>query len=300
MVSAVGTPFEQVTSVERVESRPGSYRGLISDEWNAPVLPQGGITTSIALRAMAAELDDPSLALRSTTTAFVTTVAPGPVDVDVTVLRRGRSMSQVLATVKGEGADAGHTTVGIFGVERPGFTFTNLAPPVAPPPGECTSVRESEAPPDRPPLPSFWAEHVEFRPVNGHPPWEAFEPDGSALLHWYRFDESPFVDGHLDDLALVTLCDTMPGAVGHRMGGGMGVWYAPSCDLTVHLLGCARSDWLLGRNRARHAGDGYASLEMELWDEHGTLVAYATQMMLFSFPEGPPSPEERIPRDLRP
>ena len=52
-------------------------------------------------------------------------------------------------------------------------------------------------------------------------------------------------------------------------------------------LSLARGDWVLGVNRARHAGDGYASADMELWDVDdggaSRLVAYATQTMLFSF-----------------
>ncbi len=56
------------------------------------------------------------------------------------------------------------------------------------------------------------------------------------------------------------------------------------------------SPWLLGHNRAHHAGEGYASVEMELWDPALGLVAYATQMMFFSFPDGPPLPEQRRPR----
>jgi hypothetical protein len=57
----------------------------------------------------------------------------------------------------------------------------------------------------------------------------------------------------------------------------------------VHLLDVCRSPWVLAHNRARFAGDGYASADMALWDcgEAGTgeprLVAYATQLFLFSF-----------------
>jgi acyl-CoA thioesterase len=84
------------------------------------------------------------------------------------------------------------------------------------------------------------------------------------------------------------------------MGGGLPDWYAPSADLTIHLLGDHRADWVLARNRAHHAGDGYASLEVELWDaDTRTLVAFATQMMIFTFPDGPPPPELRVPKDLR-
>jgi hypothetical protein len=45
------------------------------------------------------------------------------------------------------------------------------------------------------------------------------------------------------------------------------------------------SDWALAVNRAHHAGDGYASVSMEMWDMHvaqPTLVAYATQVMFFT------------------
>ena len=62
------------------------------------------------------------------------------------------------------------------------------------------------------------------------------------------------------------------------MGPGLPMWFGPSADLTVHVLGRATSQWLLAHNRARHAGDGYASVEMELWDPGCGLVAYATQI----------------------
>ncbi len=121
----------------------------------------------------------------------------------------------------------------------------------------------------------------------GHAPWDQWVPSSSERAYWYRFDDPPVDDGgEWDPLALVTLCDTMPGAVGERMGPGLPLWFGPSADLTVHVLGRAASEWLLAHNRARHAGDGYASVEMALWDPGRGLVAYATQMMFFSFPEG--------------
>ena len=66
-------------------------------------------------------------------------------------------------------------------------------------------------------------------------------------------------------------------------------WFAPSVDLSVHLLDDCRSSWVLAHNRARFAGDGYASADMALWDcgDDGAgpprLVAYATQLFLFTF-----------------
>ena len=107
---------------------------------------------------------------------------------------------------------------------------------------------------------------------------------------WYRFDDPPMLDdGTMDPLAVVVLADTMPGAVGEKIGPQEAAWFAPSVDLTVHLLDDWRSPWLLAHNRARYAGDGYASADMALWDcggdgtEAPRLVAYATQLFLFSF-----------------
>jgi acyl-CoA thioesterase len=79
----------------------------------------------------------------------------------------------------------------------------------------------------------------------------------------------------------------MPGAVGQKLGDQGEPWFGPSVDLTVQVLNAATSGWLLGHNRSRHAGDGYASVDMALWDPRGaggpTLVAYATQLMFFAF-----------------
>jgi len=59
---------------------------------------------------------------------------------------------------------------------------------------------------------SFW-ERVESRPAIGHAPWDDWGPTSSERVYWYRFDEPPISDtGEWDPLALVALCDTMPGA----------------------------------------------------------------------------------------
>ena len=76
-------------------------------------------------------------------------------------------------------------------------------------------------------------------------------------------------------------------------------WDGPSADLTVHLTGTARSEYLLMRNFARRAGDGYASLEIELWDPTEGLVASGTQTMIFTFSNGIPEGNDRFAIDVR-
>jgi hypothetical protein len=77
----------------------------------------------------------------------------------------------------------------------------------------------------------------------------------------------------------------MPGAVGEKLGPQhRHGWFGPSVDLTFHLLGSSRSEWVFARNLARHAGEGYASAEMALQDfgpdgnDEGRPVVYATQV----------------------
>lgn len=295
-MTAVGTLFALDTAVTREPGSPAGataarYRAVLSDSWNLRPMPQGGIVSAIALRAMAEELGHPEQRLRTLHTTFVTQVAHGDLRVDVEVLRRGRSMSHLRAEVANAEADRGHVTTAVFGSPRPGFDFVDLRPPDVPPPTECPSFRDPPPPGSEsfPPMP-FWDQHVEGRAAMGHAPWDEYVPDRAERAMWYRFDDTPVLDdGTLDPLALVVLADTMPGAVHEKIGRQERMWFAPSVDLTVHLLDHCRSTWVLAHNHARHAGDGYASADMALWDcgedgaGHPRLVAYATQLFLFSF-----------------
>jgi len=292
------TPFERQTSIEAVPGRPGSYRVEVTGEWNAPMLPQGGVLAAVAARAMTEELSNPDQPLRSITTVFAAQIPPGPVEIDVSVLRRGRTLSQMMATVHPAAKDAGHTSMAVFGAVRPGFVFTDLVPPDVPGPELCPSIRDPtpQGVAGRPFRTSAFIQMVDARRAMGHFPWDDWVPTTSDHARWLRFDDPPYTDdGVLDPLALLALCDLMPISVMERMGPGLPLMAVPSADLTVHVLGDATSEWLLAHTRARWAGDGYVSLDSALWDPATGLVAYGTQINLFSFPDGPPPPERLHP-----
>jgi len=289
-VPAVGNAFFETVSVR--SAGEGRYLAELDERWNLRPLPQGGIITAIAVRAMEMELAHDEQTPRTLHTTFVAQVTHGSLEVDVEVLRAGRSMSQVRAEVRNAGAARGHLTTCVYCATREGFDFTDLRPPdEIPDTMSCRSFRDPPPPgvPVFEPMP-FWAELVEGRPVLGHAPWDDYVPDRAERAMWYRFEDPPMLDdGRLDPLALIVLADTMPGAVGERVGRSDRAWFAPSVDLTVHLLDDCRSSWVLAHNRARFAGDGYASSDMALWDcgQDGAatprLVAYATQLFLFTF-----------------
>ncbi|MGZ4675108.1 MAG: acyl-CoA thioesterase [Acidimicrobiia bacterium] len=294
--------FHVATAVAPDPQIRGRFTAHLPATWSAPNVPWGGLSLATAARAMQAALPEP-MPVRSLSCVFAAPVEAGAVEIDVTVVRAGRSVAQVLAHMRTPGRAAGLTAIAVFGSSRPGFEFTDLAPPDFPAVESLPSFRDPLPDGivfDRDPFP-LWVHHVEGKPVSGHAPWEEYIPSTSERASYQRFDEPPLVaDGSVDPFALVALCDTMPGAVAERLGWPIEHdWYGPSADLTVHVVGTARSEWLLARSRARRAADGYASVEMEIWDPATGLVAYATQTMIFTFFGAIPEGEARLPLDMR-
>src|SRR5688500_11754760 len=112
----MGNPFTETTSVAAVGD--GRYEGHIDEAWNLRPLPQGGVVTAMAVRAMADLLGEPSHRLRTLHTAFAAQVAGGPVTIEAELLRRGRSMSHLRAEVANLGRPRGHITTAVFGSPR--------------------------------------------------------------------------------------------------------------------------------------------------------------------------------------
>lgn len=282
-----GTPPWTSTAVTRVDD--GRYAADIAPAWQLAMVPQGGVLAAIAARAMTTELGT-GQPLRSFHGVFASPVPVGEVHVDVAVLRAGRSISQVAATVHPVGASAGFSAIAAFGDRRPGFAYTELAMPDVAPPHECVSYRDPPPPeagmPDGPRF-AFWDEVLEGRPARGHAPWDDAARDAAEVVTWFRFEETPTdADGGFDPLAMLVAADMMPSAVFEKVGRDERGWFAPSVDLTVHLRAVPSTPWLLNHNRAHFATDGYASAECALWDPYApggpALLAWATQLMFFT------------------
>jgi len=287
-VTSDNSPWDSLT-VTADGAAPGRYTATIGDVWTLAVVPLGGIVTAIGVEAMVAELADPAQTLRTQTSVFAGQVAAGPVEVDVTVLRRGRSMSQLTATVRNPGADAGLTVVAVFGRTRRGVDFVDVEPPEVPPPDGLRSFRDPvpdgiDFEFDGPLLP-LWERVIETRPALGRAPWEPFVAGRSDVANWVRVEDPPLDgDGSLHRAVPLVVCDMMPGAVHQKVGPVDPPWFGPSADYTLHALGPVPPGWLLCHVRARSGGDGYASVEMTLWPEdRARPVAYATQVMFFAF-----------------
>src|ERR1700722_14399624 len=104
----MGSPFAVATT--SIPSPPGSgrYEGVIDEWWSVVLHPHGGVVTAAALWAMEAELSPEGQSLRSLHTTCVAPVSHGAVDINVEVLRRGRSMSHLRAEARNPAAPGGH------------------------------------------------------------------------------------------------------------------------------------------------------------------------------------------------
>ncbi|HEV7762521.1 MAG TPA: acyl-CoA thioesterase domain-containing protein, partial [Acidimicrobiales bacterium] len=82
--------FAADTAVMRVGE--GRWRGELSERWASLVGIHGGYVTAVAARAIAEAVADPDRPLRTLSAQFLRSPRPGPVEVDVTVERRGRTL----------------------------------------------------------------------------------------------------------------------------------------------------------------------------------------------------------------
>jgi len=272
------------TTAERVA--PGRYRLDVSRRWDF-LLPSGGMVTSAALRAAAAELGDDDLRLVSATAIFCEPNHPGPVDIDVELLRAGGSAVQTLVHMRAPGG-AGVRVTATFGRERVGPDLRGAAPPDVPPPDASLDLTADE--PRNPHARARFFTNLECRMAVGTRFWtDEFVAGPARCGRWFRYRRPQRdVRGHLDRLALLPIADTMPAALTQAIGPGSYRFHAPSLDLTMHVVDDTDREWVLVSAYVRRARGGWAIGEAELWDDQGRLLAVASQAMYVRTMAGEP------------
>jgi len=289
-------PADLAADTEPAPAGPGRYRLDVPDRWSF-VLPSGGVLMTAALRAAERELADPGLRLGSATATFCAPVRPGPVELAVHVLRRGGATAQVRVGARPAGppaaaddaADAaGYEVVATFTRDRAGPDLVGARMPDVPGPDASPPVVDDH-PRNPHPKARFFAQ-VDCRMARGARVWlPGWDAGPARQARWFRY-LVPQRDaaGRLDRLALPPLADTLPGALTQALGPGAYRFYAPSADLTLHVVDDTEREWILVSAFARRARAGWAIAEAELWDDAGRLVAFATQLMYVSSLAGTP------------
>lgn len=264
------------TAVTAVPKVPGAYVAHLSDAWSY-IAPCGGVLMTIALRAMAAELNSPDLTLLSATTVFCAAVLPGDLAIQVQVLRRGDTAAQLRASLTNTRQPGpGLEVVATFAADRDGPDVTDPRMPDVP------SPEEAEAHASRTGGTEYAIyDNLELRNALYAPLWRPGWQAGPAhAAYWYRY-RVPQRDptGALDPLAIPPLADTMPPALVRKLGPEAPRYLMPSLDLTVYFLAPTRAEWLLVETFVERARGGHAVGSANVWDRDGRLVARAAQSM---------------------
>jgi acyl-CoA thioesterase len=249
----------------------------IAPGWGQGRATYGGLVAGLLVARAEALVGDGSRRLRSASVAFVGPVAPGAAALDGTVLRSGRSATQVQVTLVQDGEPRA-ALLASFGDDRDSRIAVDATRRNPPP-----DIPEPAAIEPRPYVPGVMAEfflHFDLRFVGAALPMSgAAEPDFGG---WMRFAEPP---ARFGDRELVTLADAWPPSI------------APMLDRPVGLSSLAWTfepvAWPDGGEddapdaywqydvRTHAAADGYAHSRARIWDARGRLRALSGQTVAY-------------------
>ncbi len=254
----------------RTVGGPGRWTAQLAEGWDIFGITNGGYLMSIATRAMASESGGRTLI--AATGTYLNPATAGQVDVTVDVLKIGRTLSTLRATMSRDGTALVYVS-GVFAAPVRPVSDANLvlgAPPKLPPPEDCIAV----VPSDTAPLPPPFSGKVDLRL---HPD-DAGMIFGNRATHslmrgWFRLKE----DEQLDANAVVLAADAFPPAI---FNSDLTLGWTPTVELTVQIRNPAPSGWLACRYATRFVTDGMLEEDGEIWDESGNPVALSRQLAL--------------------
>lgn len=256
--------FDDETAVRALPE--GRYEGMVAESWSIGDNPNGGYLLSIALRAIAGAGAHPDPI--SITTHFLRPGTPGGrADVEVDLVRRGRTISTCRATLAQEGKQRIEVlaAMGDLADESAGPALT-IPPADIPPPDECPPRSGDEQGVSLPIL-----DRLDTRI---HPAQAVAGRAGVAEVSgWIRF-----ADGRpTDSAALPLFADAFPPSLFSLLGD---VGWVPTVELTVHVRRRPAPGWIMGRFTTADLGSGRMLEDGCLWDETGALVAQSRQLAL--------------------
>ena len=246
-----------------------AFAGQVQAAWNIGANPNGGYLLALAAQAMRQRTPTQPDPLSITVHFLRPGLAGQACHIDTQLLRSGRTLSTVRATLVQDGSARLELLA----------TMGDLAASGDAAPAVLTLPMPDMPPPEACPTRSAPAQGVELPilqrlDVRLHPDEAAPGAAGRACVSgWIRF-----TDGRAPDaLACLLMADAFPPSVFGLLGM---VGWVPTVELTVHLRRRPAPGWMLGRFQSQDLGDGRMVEDGALWDASGALVAQSRQLAL--------------------
>ncbi len=260
----------RMTPLDGPDAGVAAYTGQVQPEWNIGANPNGGYLLALAaqaLRQRAPQHPDP---LSVTVHYLRPGVAGQPCRVDTELLRSGRTLSTLRATLRQDGQPRLEMLAAMGDLDNPVAPRLTLPMPPMPAPEQCLT---RSAPAQGVALPILQRLDVRLHPDEARP-----GAAGRARISgWIRF-----ADGRAPDaLACLLLADAFPPAVFGLLGQ---VGWVPTIELTVHVRRRPAPGWMLGQFWSNDLSDGRVIEDGALWDASGQLVVQSRQLALVREP----------------
>ena len=263
------TEFDEGTAVARVDE--DTFTAFLSKDWWVFTGANGGYLASVLMRALTERLSDPARMARSLTVHYLAPPAEGEATIRTRLVRAGRSLATVSATLVQDGVEKALATAA-FSIPRPSLAFHDAVMPVVTPP--------DETPPSTWP-PEVWppiSHRFEYRPVRGEAIFAGQER--AEVGCWLRLREPR----PLDPVLLATVADALAPAIFPKAPSPVA---ATTIDLTVHFRAPADEEpddgWCLALFRSTVSVDGFVEEDGEVWSQSGRLIAQSRQLALATF-----------------
>lgn len=261
---------ELLTTRSAEEAR---VRFHVGGDWGQGRTTFGGLLSLLAVQAMR-DVCGTDWPLRALQTSFVGPVVPGPVDIEVHLLRQGKNVRQVQARLlqadaSGEEQVAG-VLLGVFGTGRDSTlpALSPARPDVEKDPDAALKL------PFIPGLTPNFTQHLEFRVAEGGLPFTGAE-NWHSRTH-VRVKQPGDVDA---ELQAVLMADAGPTPALQRLNG-----FAPASSVSWALelrpvvLSEPTGFWRMDKD-ALVTGEGYVNERTTLWTPCGQLAALGYQVV---------------------
>jgi acyl-CoA thioesterase len=266
------TPLSSLLATRSCLGQRVSYP--LTEDWQQGRTTFGGLIATLAVQAMrdvAGAQWPADVSLRSLQTSFIGPVVPGLLEVTVNVLREGKNVRQIQATVQQNGQTAA-LLLGVFGGPRE-TEITVYAPAQ---PAAQRNAEASFAVPQIPGLTPNFLQHIEARWAEGKPPYSGADNWASRIHLRIKLDEPPATP----ELMAVLLADVPPSPVLSRFRKPTPA-SSVSWELELRPLSAPPEPqgWWRVDTEVLAAAGGYVNQVSKLWSPAGELAALGYQVV---------------------